>query len=267
MTQPSGWPERDEAALIPQSPRLERVPEDAQPASSKATFSSAAGLYDAAGTQARAQDARVDWSADLASRQRRPPAESRIHSLVADSVYAESMYGDRATQQAETPSAAAESLVSWCQRLGVGWLAKTFEQAGHWTVSDLIRADHSDAGLRAMGVSSLSERHIIVDALADDRRDGISMDIITSAISSQSLETRFDAISRASERELAEQQMRQAHQQAALLPSIERQRQQQKLGGGAARLEVWLQPLDLHPGQRTVERLRRAGINAVERLL
>ena len=100
MTQPSGWPERDEAALIPQSPRLERVPEDAQPASSKATFSSAAGLYDAAGTQARAQDARVDWSADLASRQWRPPAESRIHSLVADSVYAESMYGDRATQQA-----------------------------------------------------------------------------------------------------------------------------------------------------------------------
>lgn len=61
--------------------------------------------------------------------------------------------------------------------------------------------------------------------------------------------------------------MRQAHQKAALLPSIERQRQQQKLGGGAARLEVWLQPLDLHPGQRTVERLRRAGINAVERLL
>ena len=59
---------------------------------------------------------------------------------LAAQVYGRGTYVDERAGQNDgwQPSAAAaETLASWCQRLGVVWLTKTLENAGHRTVSDL----------------------------------------------------------------------------------------------------------------------------------
>lgn len=232
------------------------------------THRPAAGRYDGVDAAAAAApgDARASRSLDLAA-----PTEAQIQPLLlADSVCTDSVYteaGLERQQLGDVNSAAAERLGPWCQRIGMGWLAKTFDRAGYWSVGELRRAKLTEDDLKKLGVNSLSERRSVMDALAEERRDTVSMDIINTAISSSSLEMRFDAISRASERELVEQQMRQSGQNHAVLPSIERQRRQQQLGGGAALLEVWLAPLDLYPGQKTAQKLRGAGLDTVDRLL
>ena len=206
---PAGWPERELKAAKPTGFGGD---ERARP-----SYHLAAADYHEAARRATGTDPRGYRA-----------AAKRLDSMRAEAIFAESVYGEQlddpvrladgstaGSRLQRVESAREQPLPDWLEQLSIGAAAiRAFHQSGFETVDDVLKARLSDADLRLLGVHSVSERHSVLHAISQARRDGMSIDTVSAALVGKSLQSQFENLALVSARDQAEKQIIQAKQQA-----------------------------------------------------